>query len=78
MIKLAVGFILCGSVHSDEKAPTLEEPKCITDGEPESVSTIPVVEARKEVNAATIPVIDCSSSAKCSVWEPESSDAPGG
>ncbi|KAL8495679.1 hypothetical protein ACS0TY_019699 [Phlomoides rotata] len=60
---------------SDEKAPTLEELKCITDGEPEIVSTNPAMEVRKEANAATIPVTDCSSSA--SAWEPESSDAPG-
>lgn len=78
MIKLAVRFNLCGSVHSHEKAPTLEEPECIADGEPKIVSTNPAVEVREEVNAATVPVIDCSSSAKFSTWEPESSDAPGG
>ncbi|KAL3613672.1 protein of unknown function (DUF4782) [Castilleja foliolosa] len=64
-------------IESDKIDPILEEPRHFGDGEPEIVSTSTVMEVREEVNPEVDPVIECSSPAKSSAWEPEDTDAPG-
>ncbi|KAI3444798.1 hypothetical protein Pfo_001463 [Paulownia fortunei] len=64
-------------IESDKNGPILEESKHFCDGEPEIVATSSVMEVREEVNPEAAPIIECSSSEKSSVWEPEDTDAPG-
>ncbi|PIN00762.1 hypothetical protein CDL12_26732 [Handroanthus impetiginosus] len=62
--------------ESDKNGPILEESKHF--GESENVSTSSIVEVKEESSVEAAPIIECSSSAKSSVWQPEEMDAPGG
>ncbi|PIN02631.1 hypothetical protein CDL12_24852 [Handroanthus impetiginosus] len=61
--------------ESDKNGPILEESKHF--GESENVSTSSIVEVKEESSVEAAPIIECSSSAKSSVWQPEEMDAPG-
>ncbi|GFQ02491.1 hypothetical protein PHJA_002393000 [Phtheirospermum japonicum] len=64
-------------IESDKNDPILEESRYFVDGKPEIVPTSTVMEVREEVNPETDPVIECSSPARSSAWEPEDTDSPG-